>query len=138
VTRASILTKGDATRTEEAVVDSDVGNGVTAAHGQRAPFQERRCGRCCTIRTRPSGCPCLTPASSIAWRWRARTLVKEKGKFIWKHTGTARNEAWDLETLQRAAAEMDNIGVQQAPEETTAQLPKTGGGKHPLDYRKWS
>ena len=47
-------------------------------------------------------------------------LVIEKGKWIWKHNGTARNEAWDCEVLQRAAAEMDNIGVQG---ETIQQVP---------------
>lgn len=34
---------------------------------------------------------------------------------VWQKTGSARNEAWDLEVLQRAAAEMDGIGASQAP-----------------------
>jgi hypothetical protein len=39
----------------------------------------------------------------------SESLVKVKGKWVWKPNGTARNEAWDCEVLQRAAAEMFNV-----------------------------
>jgi phage terminase large subunit GpA-like protein len=49
-------------------------------------------------------------------------LVRERGKTFWKLKGTTRNEAWDAEVLQRAAAEMDGIGAAPAP---VAETPKT-------------
>lgn len=38
-------------------------------------------------------------------------------KRFWKQSGDSANEAWDLEVLQRAAAEMDNIAAAPPPEE---------------------
>jgi phage terminase large subunit GpA-like protein len=132
-----ILTKGMPQDVKKLWWDSDVGNRVTVRMINVHHFKNTLW----MLLHDPDPTkwlPLSDSSEQYCMEMASEALVKEKGKFIWKHTGVSRNEAWDLETLQRAAAEMDNIGVQQAPEETTAQLPKTGGGKHPLDYRKWS
>lgn len=41
----------------------------------------------------------------------SESLVKQKGKWVWVENGTARNETWDCEVLQRAAAEMFNAAA---------------------------
>lgn len=41
----------------------------------------------------------------------SESLVSVKGKWLWMPNGTARNEAWDCEVLQRAAAEMFNVSA---------------------------
>ena len=53
----------------------------------------------------------------------AESLVKRGNKWAWEENGTARNEAWDLEVLQVAAATMDNVAVQQGNAETSAARP---------------
>jgi phage terminase large subunit GpA-like protein len=41
----------------------------------------------------------------------SESLVSVKGRWAWLPNGTARNEAWDCEVLQRAAAEMFEVGA---------------------------
>lgn len=67
------------------------------------------------------------------------SLVKEKGKWAWRENGTARVETWDCEVLQRAAAEMFNVGA-AAPiaqqQQQSAQQPEPT--TNPLNYRgRW-
>jgi phage terminase large subunit GpA-like protein len=70
----------------------------------------------------------------------SESLVREKGRWIWKENGTARNEAWDCEVLQRAAAEMFNVGAAPAqPGEAAPQPQASADGANPLtSYRgRW-
>ena len=48
-------------------------------------------------------------------------------KRYWKETGNVRNEAWDLEVLQRLAAEMDNIAAAPAPTPDKPQSHRDAG-----------
>ena len=48
-------------------------------------------------------------------------------KRTWKETGNVRNEAWDLEVLQRLCAEMDNIAAAPAPAAESPQSHRDAG-----------
>jgi phage terminase large subunit GpA-like protein len=41
----------------------------------------------------------------------SESLVKDRGQWRWKENGTARNETWDVEVLQRTAADMFNVAA---------------------------
>jgi phage terminase large subunit GpA-like protein len=52
----------------------------------------------------------------------SESLVSKKGKWVWELNGTARNESWDCEVLQRAAAEMFEV-ASAAPMAMTVATP---------------
>jgi phage terminase large subunit GpA-like protein len=53
-----------------------------------------------------------------------RVAGEGQGEVVWKENGTARNEAWDCEVLQRAAAEMFNVASAAPMATNTQALPR--------------
>lgn len=60
---------------------------------------------------------------------------KTKKRF-WKETGNVRNEAWDLEVLQRLCAEMDNIAAAPVPEAEKPRSHRDAGMEYTNPFKK--